>query len=795
MLWLIMLLVMPAAGAGVPRGALAGEEQLLKDAKLPTEGPGLLDYLRQRTPTDRDREKIDGLIGQLSNPLAELSQAAGDKLVSLGPVAVPALRQAQATAQSHSLKRIEDCLGRIEKTTGSALTTAVIHLIAAKKPSGAAAVLLDYGSAGDETVREDVEAALAAVGVGDGVRDPLLLQALEDKFAGRRVLAAATLCRMEKVSPPAEVRRLLKDADLTVRLRVARLLVNRGDASGVPVLMELLTELPAAQAWQAEEALRGIAGAHAPSVALGADDKSRRRCREAWEAWWREHDGAALLALFRRWTPQDFDMDQVQMLVQQLGDDDFDVREKATTALIQKGGAALALLREAAKNEDLEVVERARFCLKEIEKGQATVVPASAARLLALRRPAGAAEALLAYLPIADESGAEEIREALAAVAVQDGKPDEALRRALTDKAGVRRAAAAEVLCRAGPGGVAEAKSLFRDSDPLVRLRVAAALADLHDRDAVPVLIDVLGELPENQAWRAEEILRFLAGSRAPSVPLGRDVTTRKACHDAWKNWWEVNGKDVDLACLDDRPRFLGYTVIAEWTEGRNGRVLELGSNARQRWEVDKLPWPLDAEVLPGNRLLLAEFYERRISERNFRGDVLWEKRVDQTPLAAKRLANGHTFIATSQQILEVDRSGKEVVNLPGLSLLAAKKLRDGRIACIVQPGRYMLLDSGGKELNSFPVGSFPNYGGFDILPGGGVLVPHSAANDVIEYDSRGQVVWRATVEKPSSAERLGNGHTLVASRDTQQVVEVDRSGKVVWQFKSTGYPWRGHRR
>jgi HEAT repeat protein len=729
------LLAAPGLASDALPGVNSADEQIVKGAKLASDGPALVDYLRR------------------------LDIPRGD-----GP--------------------------------NDAVTTAVVRLIARKKPDGAAGVLLGYAAAGAGSLAEEVDTALAAVAFRDGKPDPLLVDALNDKSPGRRMRAALALCQAQKSNPLPEVTRLLKDPDLAVRVHVARALLDMGMADAVPILIALVTELPADQAWQADEALRRMAGVRAPTVTLGSDDSTRRQCRDSWGKWWQENDGPTLLELFRRWTPQNLNLDEIHVLIRQLGDDDYDVREKATASLIQKGGAALAFLREAAKDADLEVVDRARTCIRDIEKGLATVVPAAAARVLALRKPPGAAEALLAYLPIADEGGAEEIQEALSLVGLPDGKPDQALLNALQDKVPARRALAAVILSQAGPSWQRDVRRLLGDSDPTVRLRVALALADQRDREAIPVLVAVLNDLSETKVWQAEEVLRNLAGEHAPAVPLGTDGPSRQKCHDAWQAWWRAHANEVDLARLEGRPRVLGYTLVAEWTEGRNGRVLEVGpSNSRTRWEVDKIPWALDAELLPGNRLLLPEFYERRITERNFKGDVLWEKRLDQTPLAVKRLANGNTFIATTDQLIEVDRSGKEVSGHTQSNLLAARKLPDGRVACINSAGRYLLLDANGKELKSFAVGSFHNYCGFDVLPGGRLLVPLTNANEVVEFDATGQVVWKTTVEHPSSAERLGNGHTLVASRDTQLVVELDRTGKVVWQFKPGGYAWRAHRR
>src|SRR5205807_1423484 len=74
-----------------------------------------------------------------------------------------------------------------------------------------------------------------------------------------------------------------------------------------------------------------------------------------------------------------------------------------------------------------ERARRAELCLKRI--GQAKrPLPPEAARLLALRRPAGAAGVLLDYLPFADdEAMVAEVQTALAVVALNDGEPDGSL--------------------------------------------------------------------------------------------------------------------------------------------------------------------------------------------------------------------------------------------------------------------------------------------------------------------------------------------------------------------------------
>jgi hypothetical protein len=164
-------------------------------------------------------------------------------------------------------------------------------------------------------------------------------------------------------------------------------------------------------------------------------------------------DTVAVLDFLKKQTEQGSDRERILALVKQLGDDAFDKREDATNKLIAIGEPAVPYLKDALKNGDLEVVRRAEHCLKKIGKTgaggkkEATEPLAAAARLLAARKAEGAAEVLLkALLSTSDDHLAGDLRAALAAVAVIDGKADPALEKAAADKDPVRRNAALEAL-------------------------------------------------------------------------------------------------------------------------------------------------------------------------------------------------------------------------------------------------------------------------------------------------------------------------------------------------------------
>ena len=231
-------------------------------------------------------------------------------------------------------------------------------------------------------------------------------------------------------------------------------------------------------------------------------------------------------------------------------------------------------------------------------------------------------------------------------------------------------AAAAEALIKGGARDQEAAwRDMLRDPDASVRLHVALALVDLQDRNAVPVLIDLLAQLPTLQAYRVETVLFKLAGDQAPAVSLGRDEAGRQKCRDAWAAWWKQYGDRVDLARLHQTPPMLGYTLIVaidQMGEGSAGRVLELGPDDKPRWEIQGLQFPLDPQIVGDDRVLVTENKGHRVTERDTRkGTIVWEKKIDN-PIMAQRLPNGNTFIATNNEFLEVDRAGKDVLSANG---------------------------------------------------------------------------------------------------------------------------------
>jgi HEAT repeat protein len=784
----------------------AADEQALKNAGLNPAGPALVEFLHKRVSPETDADKLRALVRQLGDKAPEARDRATAELVSQGPTVIPLLRQAANDLDNAELAaRARQCLALLEGTSGRDLSAAAVRVLGQARTPGAAEALLAYlPFAEDDQVAEEIGKALAAAAVHDGKPDPALVKALKDPVPVRRALAGEVLSRTGGPDDRAAVRDLLQDPKPSVRLRLALALAEARDAQAVEVLINVLGDLPPDQTRQVEDFLTELSGEWAVRVPQGNDDIARRMRRDVWAAWWKALDGSVLLDEFRKRSLADADREKAEGLVRALADPAAEARDRAVSGLLALGPNVAPLLRQAAA--DPKLAQPAQRCLELLqEKGAPAPLPPSAARLLAVKKPAGAIEALLAYLPLAeDEAMAAEVQSALATLAVHGGKLDPALVQALDDKAPARRAVAAEAICRSGSAEDRQGvRRLLKDADPALRLRAGLALAGTGDREAVPVLIALLGDLPQDQGIQVEDYLRLAAGEQAPTVALGTDAGERQKCRDAWAAWWREKGAQVELPRLDAAPRTLGYTVIVDQLDQtrRSGRVWEVDQAGKTRWSIDGLQGPVDAQALPGDRVLIVEQNIQRVSERHLKGKVLWEKSFPAQLMTAERLRNGNTFIATRNQLLELDKNGKEVFsyNRPNGDLMAARRLRDGQYAFLNYGWQYTRIDANGKEQKTGHLGAFPftvNPRGAEILPNDHVVVAAWNMNKVSELDLAGKVVWEAAVQGPMSVSRLPNGNTLVASNNFMRVSELDRTGKVVWEYKQNNiHPFSARRR
>jgi HEAT repeat protein len=507
-------------------------------------------------------------------------------------------------------------------------------------------------------------------------------------------------------------------------------------------------------------------------------------------------DAESLVQFFRQRTLTPTHKERLSAAIRRLGDDSFEARQEASAELVAAGAPAVPLLQAALADPDLEVVRRAERCIEAIRRGPGPHVAMSAARLLGLRKPPGAAQVLLDYLPFADDEYVQEaVFASLAASGTEtNGTVDRLFEQILDDPEPLRRVAAARVLGQSNdPGQRRLVHRLLGDPLVAVRLQAARTLLVKGDKAAVSPLITLLTEAPAPSAWEAEELLGRLAGPTAPDVRLDlTEESGRRLCRAAWETWWRTNETTLDLSRLTWESRLLGLTLIADLDKGR---VVEVGRDHGQRWRVDGFGGPVDVELLPSGRILVAENHSRKVTERDKTGRICWEKTTSAFPASCQRLPNGNTFIATYNELLEVTGDGRETFKLARADgVYCARKQRSGRILLVNSAGRVATLDPSGKEIAAFETGGVANWSSLEALPNGNCLVC-GTGNKVIEFDPRGRRVWECTVQNAVCATRLPNGNTLVCSSEGRRVVEVDRTGKEIWEHRTEGRPWHVRRR
>jgi len=416
----------------------------------------------------------------------------------------------------------------------------------------------------------------------------------------------------------------------------------------------------------------------------------------------------------------------------------------------------------------------------------------------------------------ADEPEEYELLQALAPAAYRNGEPRPEILAALGDKDPARRAAGAFVLARTLPAEAQEmVVRLLGDKDTRVRLFAARALVRAGGSAGLPVLIALLGEARLPLAWQAEALLTESAGARRPATILTGSAASRKECRAAWEAWWKAESGRLDLSRVRWREDDRGSILVAELDEGR---LANYGRDYRLRWETEGPHGPLDVQLLPSGRLLVAENHAGLVSERDRSGKVVREMNLARPGRSGaslvgscQRLPDGHTLIATRKQLQEADAEGNPLWSVKWDGLLwDAHKLRDGRIVALTaddtekswhgagpSPGHVAILSAQGKELGSFGQNELKvlmPWSRLTVLPNGPILVPCRSENSqVVDYTLTGEKVWECGSPPGGDctcAARLPNGHTLVAMPRASKVLEVDRGGKVVHELKIEGRPW-----
>ena len=513
-------------------------------------------------------------------------------------------------------------------------------------------------------------------------------------------------------------------------------------------------------------------------------------------------DGNGLLAFIRSRTLTTAQRQGLALKVRALGSPEYKEREKASRELVEIGRSALAYLRPAVNDPDLEISRRARRCIEQIQSGSNPSLPVLAALLIKERQPSGSVPVLLDYLSnIEEESAQETWLDVLRAVGWRESRADPALLTSLSDKRPPYRAAAAHVLGRGNDAAVRRrVVPLLADADVRVRFEAAAALARFGDKKAVVVLLALLDDGPFSLGCRSEYLLRLLAEGQGPDQSLDQDKpAVRRRCRAAWETWWKEKAEYVDLARLKDEQPPHGMTVVCEVGDD-DSRVWEWAQGGQICWEIRHLEGTHALQILPNGRVLVAEHHANRITERDREGKIYWQQQTRGNPIACQRQANGNTLIATYKELYEVTPDHKQVFrHFDRRDFRDALRLRNGHILYVTSDGMLVEHDAACEHLlrNIEPeklAAGAKFRARVEPLMNGRYLLTLGGSHCVLEIDNNGKVRWEHAIRAPMSATRLRNGHTLIASSEDRCVVEVDRAGKEINRQLLQGRPFEVRR-
>jgi hypothetical protein len=269
-----------------PPADFAEDEKLLENAKIATDGPGLLDFIRKRIVTVAEIERVDGLIRRLGDmEYGNRAQASKD-LKDLGKSSLTKLRLALKSKDAEVRRRAEEIIEFLQSDTMSDRLCAAVHLLQDRRPEGAVQVLIDYlPFIDDSVVEEEVLGTLSRQAIQAGKVDPTLVAALQSKTPAQRAAGAMLVGWAGAPDQRLAVKELLHDPDVMVRFRAAQGILAGRDKAAMPTLISLLQGVPLELSQRAEDLLQLAAGDSAPSHTLGDSEINRKVCSAAWSDW------------------------------------------------------------------------------------------------------------------------------------------------------------------------------------------------------------------------------------------------------------------------------------------------------------------------------------------------------------------------------------------------------------------------------------------------------------------------------------------------------------------------------
>lgn len=763
-------------------------EKLEKAGLTPASKETAIQLLLGRAQIYPDTSLLAGEVDKLIRGPKENWEASRRVLISWGEHSLGLLKKEELKNSDKAVQdRIQNCLQYIQGTEGDKLLESAIRVLAAKPGKESTAALLQFlPFAGTDNLRDSCETAVKEICVLGSQSYKEALTHVKDAHPRRRALVAEIIAREGTVAEKDYLHLLFQDGSPMVRKKLATTFLEMLDPRGILPAIDLMETSSLEEILEVESILLEIAGEWGVQGPRVEDSLSNSIRRGIWRAWWDKINSQELLQPLKKLAPDQKLLLEADRLI---------IAGDAPTLKIfldrhlnnsQSWLAGFILFRSRQDPNLAKIVSQYQNQLSETQKNS-THLP-SYFRLVQMRNPPGGLEAMVAAFPACfDEENQGALVSALVAMSkAQSGMPvvwETATKSPLMEY----RILASRVLPGLGfPQAKTLSEALATDANPLVSAEVCLAQAKVGQKDRVPQLISLLSKLPREKMEQVEQFLVQLAGETAPNSSW-ETVESREKSLRQWRDWWDKAGPALVIKPnLFDQKNPKNFLVTEAYDpKSRFGRVFLMNPKGKVLWEVGNLSSPADARLLGSSRVLMCEAGTNRVTERDLKGTILWEKPAS-APFAVQRNSNGNTFIACRNSLLEVDRQGKEVFKfvLNNDTILAAWRYSSNHYGYVTYAGNYARLDATGKEIVKSRI-SFPtNYG----VSGGGfsgpdrVLVSIPQLNKVLEFDLQGKQTWEAEAVSPGNPVKLANGNVLVPTLNSTKLVEIRRDGRLAWE-------------
>ena len=770
---------------------LSTERELLKTAGFnPANTQTLIPLFKGRSSSIPSKANIEKLIAQLINGNPEEKLAAKKDLICMGDYVISTLKKASGEIlDTASEKNLKDCIELLEGKGSENLISSALKVIASEGKTESSEVLFAYlPFAAEEILRNECESTLRALFTASTTSGTVFEKTLTDPNPYKRAVAAEILVRKGNPKQISMAKNLLNDTSSLVRTRLVLAFLEQKDRIAIPTALKLLASDSKDTSSLIETALASMAGEWAIQGPKNDDSISRSINQAAWAGWWKSINEQDLLTLLRESTAP---MAMIAEADKIFKDNNIELVKKYINNKSFKSNPALQafLLNRAAFDMNIaKLIEQDSNATKLLL--QSNQVTPALVRLITLVRPENAIEIILAFIPSCHDDNIQDLlAECLGLYLNDQNTIPAALIAASTSSIEEIRTFAGRVLAQS-PNEIAQrtCTTLLSDSSVRVRFEVAKESIKNQNKSAIPILIELMTKVPAEKAETIDQTLRAIAKDKSPE-----SKNDNKADAAAWNTWWLKEGTQLVLtpgAKVQDALK--NFLVVESFNqEKKSGRVFLINPSGKILWEIANLSNPTDALLLPNNKILITEQGANRITERDIKGNISWEKSATN-PFLSQRLSNGNIFIASRNKIVEVGRNGNEIFSFsyPNETILAACKTRTNEYALLSYNGVFLKLDSKGNEVSKSRIPFPTNFGinGGAITQNDRVLVSIPTLNKIMEFNFNGQSTWESTITMPGIPTKLPNGNVVAPSLNGSKIVEIQMDGKIIYESAPNSY-------